>query len=245
MSDVVIDIETVGAEWDSLAPETRAYLAERERKRMLRGNEDMDFVLADPAGRASERIALEMGLIKIVAIGMYNVDYATGKLLCISPTDISDGAVESFPAEEAMLREFWALVGKFRRVITFNGRGYDGPALMIRSAQLGVTCTRDLVGYRYDLSQCCDLADVLQFQGALYGGYTLDYWCRAFGIESPKQGVDGGDVARLYAEGRIDEITQYVWRDVSATAELYQRLKPMSWLFKGGPARPEQLAFAS
>lgn len=242
MSDCVIDIETVGADWDALDPEVRTYLTERERRRVLRENEDTDPLLADPADSAAERLALEMGLIRIVAIGMRNVDTATGKVLIISPEDISGGIVEAFPTEEAMLREFWELVTRFRRVITFNGRSYDGPALMIRSAQLGVVCKRDMVGYRYDLAQHCDLADVLKFQGALWGGYSLDYWCRAFGIESPKQDVAGSDVARLFAEGRVDAIASYVWRDVSATAELYEKLKPMSWLFKGGPARPELAA---
>jgi predicted PolB exonuclease-like 3'-5' exonuclease len=243
MSDLVIDIETVGESWDALDGASREYLTKRAEAKLLRENtEDGDAV-----AEASGRTALELGLARIVAIGMWNVDTGKGRALVINEYDISDGAVESFRTEDDMLREFWALVGaRFRgRIITFNGRSYDGPVLTIRSAQRGITATRDLVGYRYDLAQHCDLADVLRWQGALWGGYNLDYWCRRFGIESPKQGVDGGDVGELFAAGRIAEIAEYVLRDVKATAELYAALKPMLHLFKGGPARPDaQMAIA-
>ena len=109
--------------------------------------------------------------------------------------------------------------------MTFNGRGYDGPMLMIRSAQLGIAPTRNLVGHRYNLSDHCDLFDVLQFQGAVRDRYSLDYWCRRFDVESPKGSIDGSQVARAYRAGRIEDIGEYCLRDVRATAELFRRLE--------------------
>jgi amidase len=53
--------------------------------------------------------------------------------------------------------------------------------------------------------------------------FNLDFYCKAFGIESPKShGVSGLDVNRLLAEGRSREIAEYCLRDVRATLELYQ-----------------------
>ena len=53
--------------------------------------------------------------------------------------------------------------------------------------------------------------------------FNLDFYCKAFGIESPKsQGVTGMDIGSLLAEGRFREIAEYCLRDVKATVLLYQ-----------------------
>ena len=41
-------------------------------------------------------------------------------------------------AEPVFLAEFWKAMRRFQRFVTFNGRGFDGPFLMLRSAVLGV-----------------------------------------------------------------------------------------------------------
>jgi hypothetical protein len=125
--------------------------------------------------------------------------------------------------------------GKRTRLVTFNGRGYDGPVLMTRSAQLGIAPSRNLVPYRYDISDHCDLFDVLGYQGASRDRFSLDYWCRRFDVESPKGSIDGSQVAKAYRAGRIEDIGEYCLRDVRATAQLFQRLeKTLLPLFKGG-----------
>src|ERR1035437_7826680 len=54
------------------------------------------------------------------------------------------------------------------------------------------------------------------------GRFNLDFYCKAFGIESPKaQGVTGSDVNTLMAEGRHRDIAEYCLRDVKATVLLY------------------------
>jgi len=53
--------------------------------------------------------------------------------------------------------------------------------------------------------------------------FNLDFYCKAFGIESPKShGVTGMDVNTLMAEGKFREIAEYCLRDVHATVELYR-----------------------
>jgi hypothetical protein len=53
--------------------------------------------------------------------------------------------------------------------------------------------------------------------------FNLDFYCKAFGIDSPKgQGVTGTDVGSLMEQGRYRDIAEYCVRDVRATVELYQ-----------------------
>jgi predicted PolB exonuclease-like 3'-5' exonuclease len=135
-----------------------------------------------------------------------------------------DGLVEFVPGtEQEILGHFWETVKKYTQFITFNGRGFDCPFLMLRSMLLDIKPSRNLVPYRYSTNESCDLMDQLSFYGA-FRKFNLDFYCKGVGIKSPKsEGVTGLDVAPLFAEGRFREIAEYCLRDVRATAELYER----------------------
>jgi hypothetical protein len=259
MTEIVLDIEAVGPEWDQLDEPTREYLVDRARKQAIRDGVDPDQEPLDEI--AAERTALELGLAEVVAIGMWLLPAQRGAVLLRTPKwavqavdgswsiasfTLEDAKTRCFMQEQELLRAFWGGLEKSDcgRIITYNGRGYDGPVLMVRSAINGVQCRRQLVPYRYDLAEHCDLADVLGFQGSTRSMYSLDYWCRRFGIESPKEvGVSGADVARLFRAGEYQVIGEYVLRDVQQLALLYQQLADtMLGLFKGGPRLPVQFA---
>lgn len=223
MSSIVFDIEVAGFVWDEVDEITRGYLLNRER---------------DPKRRDAvpERLALYPGLGKVIAIGMWLVEEDRGMIL-LEGERTEEHDWEKVPhskifrgSEQDLLQKFWKTVGRpsARRrqpqVVTYNGRGYDGPMLMVRSAQLGVTPSRNLVPNRYAMDDHCDLMDVLCFHGATRDRYSLDYWCRRFDIESPKGSIDGSQVARAYRDGRIEDIGEYCLRDVRATGELFRRL---------------------
>ncbi|HIG88091.1 MAG TPA: 3'-5' exonuclease [Planctomycetes bacterium] len=231
--NLVYDIEVAGLPWEEVDEITRGYLMSKQR---------------DDAAREAvrERTALFPGLGKVIAIGMWLVQEERGMLLLEGEQEpeqtwekVSHSKIER-GSEEQILRRFWELVdlrgkGKRTRLVTFNGRGYDGPVLMTRSAQLGIAPSRNLVPYRYDISDHCDLFDVLGYQGASRDRFSLDYWCRRFDVESPKGSIDGSQVAKAYRAGRIEDIGEYCLRDVRATAQLFQRLeKTLLPLFKGG-----------
>jgi hypothetical protein len=234
LQTLVFDIEVAGFPWKEVDEITRGYLLEREQ---------------DPQRREAvpERLALYPGLGKVIAIGMWLVEQDRG-LILLEGESAEEHTWEKVPhskilrgSEEDVLRKFWEIVaprrGRPARLVTYNGRTYDGPVLMTRSAQLGVAPTRNLVPYRYDISDHCDLFDVFTFQGAVRDRYSLDYWCRRFDVESPKGSIDGSQVGRAYREGRIDDIGEYCLRDVRATAELYRKLEgTLLPLFKGGPS---------
>ena len=131
-----------------------------------------------------------------------------------------------------MLTAFWAVARHYESVVTFNGRGFDVPFVYLRSAVLNVPITRkDWLGYRFATEPHCDLAEQLTFYGVsgrdgAARRFNLDFYCKTFGIESPKaQGVTGSDVNQLMAEGRYREIAEYCLRDVQATVCLYRLWK--------------------
>jgi hypothetical protein len=84
------------------------------------------------------------------------------------------------------------------------------------------------LGYRYQVDPHCDLIEQLTFYGVsgregAARRFNLDFYCKAFGIESPKShGVTGMDVNTLMAEKRFREIAEYCLRDVEATVLLYR-----------------------
>lgn len=53
---------------------------------------------------------------------------------------------------------------------------------------------------------------------------SLHNLCIAFGIQTPKDGIDGSQVYQAFLDGRHDEIAAYCKRDVVATRELHKRM---------------------
>lgn len=224
MGGIVFDIEVAGFPWEEVDEITRGYLLNRER---------------DPKRRDAvpERTALYPGLGKVIAIGMWLTDEDRGLILLegehaeMHPWEKVANSQIFRGTEAQLLEAFWEKIkapAKGRRqpqLITYNGRGYDGPILMVRSAQLGVAPSRNLVPNRYATDDHCDLMDTFSFFGASRDRYSLDYWCRRFDVESPKGSIDGSQVARAYRDGRIEDIGEYCLRDVRATAELFRRVK--------------------
>lgn len=214
MSRVVIDIETLGYSFESFDASQQEYLlkfAETEEERL----------------EAIQRLSLYPTTARVIAIGMVNPDTNHGKVLFQSaepmetrPTDTVQYITGS---ENDILGEFWNDVTRYDQFITFNGRGFDCPFLLLRSAILNIRPTRNLMPYRYESAIHCDLLDQFTFHGA-FRKFSLDFYCKAFGIESPKShGITGLDLGRLYEEKRFQDIAEYCLGDVRATAELYRR----------------------
>jgi len=223
---IVFDMETVGVDWEGLDDPTRNYLIERARRKM--GREGQTGGSAEAV--AKEALGLSPGTGRIVAVGLVNLESDQTALLY----EGTEGWIESQPGgprvfrgdEPAILREFWELLGRYGRVVTYNGRGFDIPYAYIRSALHGLRPSRHLLGNRFSIGEHCDLAEVLTFFGAAQERFSLDYWCRRFGITSPKQdGLDGSQVGAFYRDGRIDEIAEYCLRDAVATGRLYRTLE--------------------
>ena len=172
---------------------------------------------------------------QVVCIAMLNADTQRGQVL-FTAEDLEEEAGEAGPvefvpcADEAeLLTAFWDVAKHYDSIATFNGRGFDVPFIYLRSAILNVPISRkDWLGYRYQTEPHCDLAEQLTFYGVsgrdgAARKFNLDFYCKAFGIESPKShGVTGMDVSDLLKAGKYREIAEYCLRDVKATVLLYQ-----------------------
>lgn len=227
MKKLVIDIETVGTPWEELDPYVREY--------MIKGLTEGDAEEARRAGGLSPFRG------KIVAIGVINIGDGRSCALYEVPGQ-TDLRVEKVGprtyisgSERQILDKFWEFFDSDSRFITFNGRQFDGPFLMIRSAINGIVPKRDLVGYRYGFHPNCDLREALNFFGTVNARqfkFNLDLACKAFGVETSKsEGIDGRSVETWYRAGRHREIADYCLDDVRATAELYERIAPPLLMF--------------
>jgi 3'-5' exonuclease len=200
--------------------------------------------LPDPAQRLARQAEIHRFFSlwpltgQVVCIAMSNVDSFRSKVLFLTgniktaPPETADlpKAAEFVPCatEAELLTEFWEVAVRYESIITFNGRGFDVPFIYLRSAVLNVRISRrDWLGYRFQIEPHCDLLEQLTFYGVsgrdgAARRFNLDFYCKAFGIPSPKShGITGMDVGRLMAEGRGWEVAEYCLGDVQATVKLY------------------------
>lgn len=238
MKKLVIDIETVGTPWEELDPYVREY--------MIKGLTEGDAEEARRAGGLSPFRG------KIVAIGVVRVEDGRSCALYEVPgqSDLRSekaGTRTYFSGtEKQILEKFWEFFDSDSRFISFNGRQFDGPFLMIRSAINGITPKRDLVGYRYGFHPNCDLREALNFFGTVNARqfkFNLDLACKAFGVETSKsEGIDGRSVETWYRAGRHREIADYCLEDVRATAELYEKIASTLLMFNNEFRNAEERA---
>ncbi len=229
MATLVFDIETTAQPVDNFDQTQQEYLFREADK------------LTDPVAKAAKREELTRFMSlwpftsQVVCIAMLNAETGHGKSLFVAEDFEEDageaGPVEFVPCadETELLTAFWDAAKHFDSVVTFNGRGFDVPFIYLRSAVLNVPITKkNWLGYRYAVEPHCDLAEQFTFysvggQGGAARRFNLDFYCKSFGIESPKSaGVTGNDVATLMAEGKFREIAEYCLRDVRATVELFK-----------------------
>lgn len=226
---LIIDIETVGEDFDSLDAPTQdalTYWIEKESE----GEEAYKVALEE----LKDRLGFSPLTGEIAAIGVLDYHKNEGVVYFQAPGEkikesSEDGITFKQMSEKEMLQKFWEGAQKYQHFITFNGRTFDMPFLMIRSAIHGVRPTKDLMRGRY-LSQHAydaihiDLLDQLTFYGAVRRKGGLHLWCRAFGIESPKvDGITGEDVGRMFKEKKFLDIAKYNVGDLWATRALYEK----------------------
>jgi DNA polymerase elongation subunit (family B) len=251
MQTLVFDIETIPLDFESSFDEA-------QREYLLRGaKDDEERELRKSWGGLNPLTG------KVVCIGTLVHETQKGSALYLAPSAphpasplggerSKDDVVESggmtvrykaFNDEAAMFEHFWSgLPNKYQAVVTFNGRNFDCPFLMLRSAVLGIRPSVNMMaGTKWDMKaggvakdrysgiDHIDLLDKLCFSGGYEKSgatrkFNLDFYTKAFGIASPKSaGIAGDKVPQFFAEGRQREIAEYCMRDVRATSELYEK----------------------
>ena len=133
-----------------------------------------------------------------------------------------------------MTRLFWAGVEHYRAaaLVDFNGRGFDIPLMTLNAFRFGISCPAyfadDRFGHRYRYTdKHIDLMDWLTEYGAsrIRGGLNL--LAKMLG-KPGKMGTSGGQVASLYAEGKLREINDYCMHDVLDTYFVFLRSRVLT-----------------
>lgn len=227
MATLIIDIETIGEDWHTLDACTKDALTSWIDRKT--SNLDEQEYLHT---QVQSTLGLSPLTGRIVSIGIYDVARAQGAIYYQGTGTEVDEAVGDYiykqRSENEMLQDFWDGAKNYDTFVTFNGRRFDVPFLMHRSAILGIRPSADLMSGRYLSQQTgvrhIDLQDQLTFYGAMQRRGSLHLFCRAYGIESPKSSeVRKKDVAELFAHKQFRDIAVYNQRDVTATAALYEK----------------------
>lgn len=237
MSYLVFDIETIGKQYDDLDETTKSYFrqwAERDAQSDEQVEKELEQI--------KRGLPFSPFLGEVVAIGMldeqdkgavyFRADGPNPPLTKGRPGGVSDfeedGIKYRVGTEKEILERFWEVARNYYTFVTFNGRAFDAPFLMIRSAVHGIRPSRNIMPNRY-LSgqkfgtQHIDLSDQLTFYGAVRRLPKLHFVTKAFSIESPKEGgLDGAEVPKAFHDGRYEEIARYCMDDVVATKKLFE-----------------------
>jgi len=220
MRKLIFDIETCSYPFESLSETQREYLLKYADKEIDPTKKE---TMRDEAIRYT---SLYPFTAKCIAIGIYDVEKEKSYVYYESDkpeewnSETSNVQYKGLPEKE-MLQSFWRVAQYADQLITFNGRNFDVPFLMMRSAMLKVKPTKNLMGYRYgDIH--IDLLEQFTFYSATRK-FNLDFYCNAFGIESPKsKDISGMEVKTLYEAGRIKDIAVYCSKDIYATYKLFK-----------------------
>ena len=219
MRRIVFDIETCAYPFETLSESQKEYLLRYAEKEPDHEKRQM---MIDDAVRYT---SLYPFTSQCIVIGIYDVEKEKSYVYYESENKVEwtseDGKVQyKGLTEKEMLESFWRVAKRVDQFITFNGRNFDVPFLMMRSAMLGVKVSKNLMGYRYG-DEHIDLLEQFTFYG-LTRKFNLDFYCQSFGIESPKsKDISGMEVKNLYDAGRIKDIAVYCSKDIYATYRLF------------------------
>jgi 3'-5' exonuclease len=226
---LIFDIETIGKNFEDFDKVTQENLTRWIKREALGDDSKYQAMLLD----LKEGLGFSPLTGEIAAIGVFDTKKNQGVVYYQAPdVEMKDKKEENFifkpRTEKEMLECFWQGVANYREFVSFNGRSFDVPFIMIRSAVFNIKPTLNLMSNRYLTSQSrnakhIDLLDQMSFYGAVRRKGSLHLFCKTFGISSPKAaGITGDDVARLFAEKKYYEIAEYNSWDLIATWELYK-----------------------
>jgi len=231
------DIETTPIDWNKMSSSQQDY--------WLRGAKDADEVEKRMNERALTPMTAHIVCIACLIMKRQNnewVEEKKGVLTTDPKLDIESTSEESYEemlvnnvkmivsSENKVLKNFWNLISYYKNItlISFNGRNFDIPFIMLRSACQKIRPLRNLMaGTKFNYPNHIDLIDELTFftptsSPAATKRFNFDFYAHSFGITSPKeQGVNGSMISDLYSEGKITEISEYCMRDVVATWQLF------------------------
>lgn len=196
----------------------------------LLGHEAMERLERETTRRSAEDPSLDALAARRKAASLHPL---LGYVCCISAAAAKPGQTSlhmrswtaASPEEEKeMLVDFWEAMGGVQGKvlwITFNGKRFDVPFLVLRTRVHGLSPSRtDLLDtYPYNDRPHCDL-----LRSCASFAFRLEELCALLGVPSPKQHLNGNGVAEAMACGDVEAVQSYCEADVRATYEAYCRL---------------------
>jgi hypothetical protein len=140
MSRVIFDIETVGKDFESLGRQIQEYLL---RYAETEGEKE----------EIKDRLSFYPLTGEIVTIGLLDPDTQKGKVFFQNVGDPllpfeEDNVFYETGTEKEILEKFWTVIKGYDQFITFNGRSFDCPFILVRSAVHRIRPRRDLMPNR-------------------------------------------------------------------------------------------------
>ena len=170
---------------------------------------------------------------RIISLGVFDMEKESAVVYFdtnnVPVEEFSEGHVKYKPMAEAqMLSSFWKGALNYNEFITFNGRAFDIPYIIIRSGIQKIKVTKNLLSHRSLHAQAfnakhIDLHDQLTFYGALPQEPDLTLWSRA--LSNSTNVGDESLIRGLYKEAKFSEVAEYTAQNLLATKELYLRWK--------------------
>ncbi len=230
---LVFDIETAPLNFDNLSESQQEYILRNAHSDEEKQQKKFEMALSPITAQV---VCIGLQMMEKIDNEIFEIKYR--KALSLDNTlksdekeikSLSNGDEWLLGDERRILEYFWAILNKYpgMSLVSFNGRSFDAPFLMLRSAIHRVRPARNLMsGTKYNYPLHIDLIDELTFfNPSPYSAsrrFNFDFYTRTFGITSPKsEGIDGSMVGELFNTGEFKTIAEYCMRDINATWELY------------------------
>jgi len=128
---------------------------------------------------------------------------------------------EDSPAgEKALLEAFWEVLSKYDHFVTFNGRPFDLPTMLLHGITHGIRPSVNIDKGRYNKGNHTDLRQILAGDDKFAPG-KLDFFAKKFLGDQKTEGIDGAMVQDYWDMGLHDDITVYCQRDCFLTHRLF------------------------
>lgn len=190
----------------------------------------------DARKRVIESLVFNSFTSVLVAIAMWDLNDEKGCVLINcekDPVFIPNRPNMTFVqgTEKEIVEQFWKIVRakNYNLFVTFNGREFDCPYLMLKSFELGVRPSYNFMkGSDFNFNEYhIDLLKEFTFhRHSPFGArrkFTLDFYCKRLGIKSPKDdGVKGAMITELFNNKEFKKIADYAAEDVVAEGELFK-----------------------
>lgn len=165
-----------------------------------------------------------------ICIGCVLISVDKGKPAVVERIGVIDVPKEGDPDswEVALLNKFADALSKYQEpeIVTWNGRHFDLPVLLLRSMRHGVQhpwyYRSKEARYRYSEDRHCDLADHMSDHGAA-DRLALDGIAKTIGLPGKFGDIDGAGVEAAFAGGRHTDIAGYCLSDAVQLAFAFLR----------------------